>query len=781
MSPEWTFIFGLTALILFGWYFATDFGRRKLLLATVLTLLLAGLCLESVYPPAKKIRLGLDLQGGTSFLLRLAPETDDEGKVREIGPGMLDEAVEVIRKRVDTYGVSEPVITPQGTDRILVQIPGLDPAKIAEARGQLERVAKLEFKLVHPQSDALIPAIEAGSEILPPGYKIQSAKEERNGKPIEEKLLIKQKAEMGGEHVSRAVAYYDARGYGISFNLDSEGAKRFGEITAANVGNRLAIVLDGEVQSAPNINDAIYGGNAQITGRFTDIEARNLASVLENPLQTPVIIEETRSASPSLGADSIKSGIYAGLGGLFLTVLFVALYYRTAGLVAIVGLAINIVMLFGVMAMFNFVLTLPGIAGIILTIGMAVDANVLIYERLREEMAQGKSIGAALEAAYDKAFSAIFDANVTTLITAVILFWLATGPVKGFAVTLTLGIIASVYCAMIVTRNIFGWATHFGILKSISMLNLIPSKQFDFLGKRRLWVGISVAAVVLSIGAFAIRGEKNFGIDFRGGDLLMLDSKEKVSEGDVRKVLSGIGLGDVTIQKEVEPALGKEFISIRSPFGTSDKIEAQLKSEMPQAGFSEHRKDQVGSLVGGELAKSSLIALGLGMLGIFIYVALRFEFSFALGAIVALLHDVIVSVGVFVLLGREISLIIIGAVLTIAGYSINDTIVIFDRIREDLRMGKKGSTKDVINQALNETLSRTLLTGGTTLLAVLSLYVFGGPVLNDFALTMLIGIIAGTYSTVFIASPIVLWWSRSKGGLAAEVKRAQASEQPKTA
>ena len=423
MNSALTFSLGLLLIALFAWYFLTSRARTKRNLATALTVFTVGLSFLAIHPPAETVRLGLDLQGGTSFLIRLLP---DEG--REITSHSLEQAVEVIRKRVDMFGVSEPVIVPQGSNRILVQIPGLGPEQIAAARQQLAQVAKLEFRLVHPESDRLIPLIGAGSQIIPPGYRIESETQIRRGEVLEGKLLVRQRADLLGTHVKKAVPMFEDRGWGISLEFDSEGAEEFGRLTAAHVHERFAIVLDGKIQSAPVIQDAIYGGRASITGNFSETEARNLASVLENPLQNQVRIEEERSVSATLGSDSIKSGIYSGLLGLVLTFLLVLAYYRFAGAVAIVALLVNLLLLFGAMTIFGFVLTLPGIAGIILTIGMAVDANVLIYERLREELAAGESLRVAVGASYDKAFSAIFDSNLTTLITAVILFWQATGP-----------------------------------------------------------------------------------------------------------------------------------------------------------------------------------------------------------------------------------------------------------------------------------------------------------------------------------------------------------------
>ena len=771
MSPTFTFLFGLLLLGLFIWYFMTDFSLRKRMIGTVLTILLVAFCLEAVIPPEKKIRLGLDLQGGTSFLLRLVDETG-EG----VSPTTLDQAIEVIRKRVDQFGVSEPVIAAQGRDRILVQIPGLDTAQLASTKEQLQRVAKLEFAMVHPQSESVLAAVDAGQGVLPPGFVIKEYTDTIEGKEETVRLLVKQRPDLTGDRVTSANPFYDVQGYGVAMKLDSEGGKMFGDLTTANVGQRLAIMLDGDVQSAPSIRQPIYGGEAVITGRFSDEEARNLASVLENPLKTPVEIEETRSVSASLGADSIRSGVGAGLLGLGLTLLFVLFYYRLAGLIACLALAVNLILLFGAMCMFNFVLTLPGIAGIILTIGMAIDANVLIYERLREEMKAGKSLGAAVNSAYDKAFSAIFDANVTTLITSAILFWQATGPVKGFAITLTLGIIASMFSALLFTRTVFGFMLdNFG-LKKLTMANWIPSRSIDFLGKRHIALALSLVVLLGSIGFFAWRGQKNFGVDFTGGDLVVLGTKENVPLADLRRSVEGANIGESTLQTAMED--GRELITVQSKFGTADAVVNKLQQDFPQAGLTIEQTDTVGPRIGKELAGRSLFALALGLLGILIYVTLRFEFSFALGALVALLHDVIITIGIFALTGREISLVMVGAVLTIAGYSINDTIVVFDRVREGLMSGRRGTVAQIMNACINETLGRTILTGGTTLLATAALYFFGGPVLSDFALAIIIGVLVGTYSSIFVAAPIVLWWSKRTGK---SIKREVLGDLPQTA
>jgi protein-export membrane protein, SecD/SecF family/protein-export membrane protein SecF/protein-export membrane protein SecD len=778
MTPALTFFIGLVMLVLFGWYFATDQGLRKRLLALTLTVLLIAFSITTIWPPQKKIALGLDIQGGTSFLIRLKPGE------KQINKAMLDQAVEVIRKRVDYFGASEPIISPVGNDRILVQIPGLDTAKIQEARDQLSRVAKLEFRLVYPDNGERLRAIDAGKEVIPPEYRIEVYKYASDGaamknefgetipgtqKPKEERLLVKKKADLGGDRVSGSNAYYGNEGWTVQLKFDSEGAKKFGQITEQYKGHRFAIVLDGVIQSAPVIRDAIYGGDAVITGRFTEEEARGLASVLENPLQTPVSIEEERSVSPTLGMDSIRASILAGLVGLVITLVCVAIYYKIPGLVANFTLIINLILLIGALTMFRFVLTLPGIAGIILTIGLSVDASVLIYERLREEMALGKSLKVAMKAAYEKAFSSIFDANVTTLITAAILFWKASGPVKGFAIALTLGILASLFTALIVGRNFLGWFVDTGRLNRISMLHLISSKNINFLGKGFIACMCSLALLLAGAMSFYVRGDRNFGVDFRGGDLVTMSAPNKIDIGQVREALKPIGFADASIQESAQG--GKSYITVRTPLNTSDKVEKQIIQTMPNAGFKVEGSERVGALVGGELAKNSLIALGLGILGILIFVTFRFELSFAVGAIVALLHDVLITVGMFSLLGRELTLTMVGAVLTIAGYSINDTIVVYDRIREGLASGRRGTIEQIMNESINQTLSRTILTSTVTLIAIVCLFLFGGAVLRDFSLAIIIGVVVGTYSSIFIASPIVLWWTRARGGGATALRR----------
>jgi SecD/SecF fusion protein len=430
--------------------------------------------------------------------------------------------------------------------------------------------------------------------------------------------------------------------------------------------------------------------------------------------------------------------------------------------------------IFGSMALLHAVLTLPGIAGVILTLGMAVDAHVLVFERLREDMGAGKSFKVAVDHAFDRAFTAIFDANVTTLISAFILFLLASGPVKGFAVALTIGVIASLFSALIVSRTLYAWAIdRFGLAK-VSMMAIVQGTKINFLGYRKRAIGLSLAIIVGSMAYFGYRGDRNYGIDFRGGDLIVLEANgAKPSDGEVRDVCDKLGLKDVVVQSE-KGATGLDYVSVRSEKETGVKVKLALLEKFPAAKFKVSQEETVGSLVGSELKKSSALALGLGMLGIFLYVTLRFEFSFAVGAIVALLHDVLITVGAFAIFGRELSLVTVGAILTIGGYSINDTIVVFDRIRETVKSGRAGSLHEIMNISVNEMLGRTFLTSAATLIPTIGLFAFGGPVLRDFAFAILVGVITGTYSSVFVAAPIVLWWSKRGGrDLRSELKKSK--------
>ena len=708
-----------------------------------------------------KIKLGLDLQGGTSFLVKMDTNQLSQAEQRSRA---LSQAVEVLRKRVDRFGVAEPVIQPAGEDSIFIQLPGLSEQEKESAERTIQRAAFLEFRLVHPESAEL-----ARQSLGAIGYtNMVERRKKPNGQVQVYHYLVKKSPERGltGKYIKSAGVFFDpiSNEPKVHITFNSEGAQLFADITRENVGHQLAIVLDGQLQSAPNIHEPILGGSCEISGGFTVEEAFELQNVLLNPLEAPVKIVEERGVDPSLGKDSITSGIKAALIGTVAVVGFMLAYYMMAGVIANVALLLNIVILLGVMCSVGTTLTLPGIAGVVLTIGMAVDANVLIYERIREELAAGKSLRGALNAGYDKAFSTIFDSNLTTLISSVILIWLGTGPVKGFGVSLTIGVTASMFTALIVTRLIFDWMLEKNLIKSLNMLHIIRGASFDFMR----WAPhafVASWALILIGNLYGLhRGRAVLGPDFAGGDRLTLAyvESQQVGVDKLRQVVGQLGVGDATIQYQKDPGSGKKTLQITTAFETGSKVEQALKEKFPEAKFERVQLDKVGPTVGKEIQKSAVIASLLAMFGILIYVAFRYEFSFAVGAVIAILHDVLMTMGWFFLTGRELGAPIVAAILTIIGFSINDTIVIFDRIREDLKLGVRGSFKELMNHALNRTLSRTIITSGTVFLATAALYLFGGGVINDFAFTFLVGILTGTYSSIYIASALVLWWHKGQ-------------------
>ena len=718
-----------------------------------------------------RIKLGLDLQGGTSFLLQMdtnfvaTAEGATNAMVRQSAVNSaLSQAVGVLRKRVDALGVAEPLIQPQGEDRILVELPGLAESVKAQARADLQKSAYLEFRMVNDDSTAILQ----NHMPIPPGYQVLQSLETVGGQP--EKLVVSKNAVDGlaGDFIKSARVVYGNLGEPqIDFSLTDDGAKRFADVTTQYVNHRMAIILDGVLYSAPNIVNPIMNGECEISGQFTDQEAQGLASVLENPLRAPLKIISSSDVDPTLGKDSIRSGIFASLAAVVFVSLFMLVYYRLAGLTANIALITNVIILIGVMCSLGTTLTLPGIAGVVLTIGMAVDANVLIYERLREEIAKGKSLRGAISAGYGRAFATIFDSHVTTLISSIILIFMGTGEIKGFGVTLTIGVAASLFTALVVTRLIFNFLLDRNWLTSLSMLHVIRSTKVDFMRiARPLFIATWVFAIAAVIYGGVTRGDKLFGVDFRGGDSVRFTFVQQVDEDKVRAALEAVGEKDAQIQYQTDVSTGKKELRVASSTGSADKVEHALETQFPDAHFTPLEVQEVGAIIGLEIRYSAIMASMMAMLGILIYVALRYEFSFGVGAIVAVLHDVVLTVGCYCIAneisGRQFNATVVAAILTIIGFSINDKVVIFDRIREDLKMGARGTFKDVINQALNETLSRTIITSGTVFLATLSLYIWGGGEINDFAFTFLVGIIAGTYSSIYIASAFVLWWHKGQ-------------------
>ena len=783
-DPLTLFLTGLALLILFFWYFATEIERRKRNVGTVLLFGVVALCIAVATPPTERLKGGIDIRGGSSFSLHIQPRSGEDGVEMPVTPSQVEKAIEVIEKRLNGMGTAEPIIARQGSNGILLQMPGVEPAESDRIRETLRKVAKLELREVSPRNDevgadqkSLATRVFEHIEIVP-GYQafIQKHKTE-DGKEIETPILLSRRTALGGSDIAFATPSQQQPD-AVEITLNGGGTDKMIALTKnmQEGRDRIAIVLDGEVISAPVVNKVPLGKQFIVEGLRDPGEPQKLANSLMNPLENALAVDEMRKVSPTLGAAVVQQGLVAGGLALIMTFLFVLIYYRVSGFIAIIGLIVNTIMLFGIMAMFGFTFSLPGIAGMVLTIGMAVDANVLIYERLREEIAHGKTLKNAIEASYDRAFSAIFDSHVTSLLTAAILCYFGTSAIKGFAITLLIGVTASLFSAILVTRVIFRWGVDFGWLKQLTFLDLIKSKHFDFMGKRKICIYLAIATLVLSLAAFAYRGEKALGIDFTGGTLIkfQLGKDHPIKFDAFRKVVEDL---KPTLSKEAYPQQETNLstgtmMTVRCATKDAATITEKLRSSIPELGEKKANsadyaidasQDEVSALIGDSAMQQSVIAIFLGLLGIMVYMTFRFEFSFALGGFVAIFHDIIICVGVVVLMGGQLSMIHVGAVLTIAGYSISDTIIVFDRVREMLLFSNESEEK-VMNDAVNATLSRTLLTSGATLISVAILGFLGGSALRDFGIIIFIGIIVGTFSSIFIASPVALWWSTRKGG-----------------
>ncbi len=733
--------------------------ERRVIYKLILILAILGLCVYFTFPLNKRINLGLDLRGGMHLLLKV----DTSGLAPEAKVDAADRAVEVIRNRIDEFGVREPSIQRQGIDEIVVQLPGVTDRQ--RAIDIIGKTALLEFKLVSPDVEKLKQAITG---TVPEGYELKYVQEDS------EPVLLEKQAVLAGDALANATVTFSQSEFNepvVALKFNAEGAKKFAEITTNNVGKRLAIVLDGKVQSAPRIKEPIPSGEAVITGRFAVEQAQDLALVLRvGALPAPMHIEEERTIGPLLGQDSINKGIKAAIIGSILVFVFMAIYYLLAGIIADIALLLNLVLILGGLGMLpvlfpgvSATLTLPGIAGIVLSLGMAVDANVLINERIREELATGKALRGAIANGYSRAFSAIFDSNLTTLIAALLLFQFGTGPIRGFAVTLTIGLIASMFTAIVVTRTIFEVLLSFGLLKnSLPMLRLIRETKLDFIAKRKLFYAISLIVIIAGLFFYFKKGKDAYGIDFAGGQLQEYGFKTPPDIEKVRQVLKEVNLADASIQQFKD---NPKLVLIRTAEDKSTILTDKLKSMFPEQDIQILRVERVGPIAGKHLKAKAIYAFIWSMVGILVYVAFRFKhFNFAIAGVIALFHDVLVTLGFLAITGRQIDLLSVTAFLTIAGYSINDTIVIYDRVRENSRLFRKLSLKELINLSVNQTLGRTILTSGVTLLVVIAILFYGGEVLSNFAFALLVGFISGVYSTVYIASPLVLAWSRNKTG-----------------
>ncbi|MBW8890369.1 MAG: protein translocase subunit SecD [Fibrobacteres bacterium] len=893
--------------------------KRETGLRTVILLIILGLCVISLIPTvrvfmhknevnlalekrtreifkrehpevaAKAINLGLDLAGGTHIIVEVHKEKLDKEAQKDV----MDRSLEILRNRVDQYGLSEPIITRSGDNRIVADLAGMGAE---DARRLIGATALLEFKLIPevtefkpvldkidaylnrrsghlPISKGASPAndtaravqdifgrvvtgdsaktgttgsakadsagakkdsalakaspadsakkdsaaaadtsetaaefyknrpfgallIAMGRDLAVKAENVEKAKailedsgvqalipqkyqflwgreiETHDNVKTRRLYLLKRRPEMTGATIADArpnrlgSGSMNAGEVEVSLTFKGLGPKEFKRVTSANVGRQLAIVLDSVVYSAPVIQGAIPNGRASITGIGDINEAKQLAVTLRaGSLPAPMSIVELRSVGPTLGEDNIHKGLMAAIVALALVAGFMAFYYKGAGLIADLALLLNMIILFAVLGAFHATLTLPGIAGIVLTIGMAVDSNVLIFERIREELRHGRSVRAAIDAGYKKAFSAIFDSNVTTLGTAAILYYIGVGPIKGFGLTLMVGLGASMYTAIVVTRLVFDY-----ILKNRDVKELSIGKGVDWFHEvdikvipwAKYYVGLSVIVLALALGAIAVRG-LHFGIDFTGGHVYRVQFQEQPNVEEVRKEIQSAGLENPRVQ-----TLGAQNENRLMIFLPNLGEDAATKGIIAKAvkGATIEGEDTVGPSVGKDLRQSALLSILSALVLIVLYIWFRFGrngLGFGVGGVLGLIHDSLITLGLFALFGMEISLDFVAAILTIIGYSLNDSIIIFDRIRELTGVASsKESFATRVNNANNQCLSRSIITHLTVLFTVVILAVMGASSVRDFSIAMVIGVFVGTYSTIAVACPFVVWWDRRR-------------------
>ena len=708
------------------------------------------------------LRLGLDLKGGVGVTLKIAE--DAPGSKFEQAEQLKD-AIEIMGSRLDGHGVAEPIIRPVGDDAIEIQIAGLSTKDNPEVLEDLKKPARLEFRSVH---ETLNPDTTPKNK-YPVGYEVLAEENEdrKTGEVFERRMFVKLIPEATGEIVDDAyVSQTQTGGFQINLEMTSEGADILAAVTGRMIGKPLAIVLDGKLYSAPTVN-GVLSSRAQITGTYSQREAIDLANVLNNPLAVELRVDQMYEVQPTLAEGARASSINAAQWGAGLVVGFMLLYYFAGGVVAVISALVNIAIVLGVLASLGATLTLPGVAALVLTLGMGVDANILIFERLREELKSGKSIKNATAGAFDKVTSTIVDANVTTLITASILIWLGTGPVKGFGITLAIGICASIFCALVVTRLLVDFLVHRIGLRKVLGMDLFPSKKLDFFKFRKPAFIASWLIVLAGVVSVVVHHDNILGKDFTGGDEMTVAYDQRLGADEIMQVVVDQDLGDVTPIYQSLIGQDVEILKLQTSFDQARPVLKQLQAAFPDANLIETGITQIGASVSKSIQWNALYSVLCALGGILLYVAFRFEVGYGVGAVVATIHDVLMTIGIFVICG-ELGIFVSGqftapmlaAILMIVGYSINDTIVAFDRIREELELNPGTDLRSIINLALSRVFSRTLLTSITTLLAALSLYIFGAGVITDFSFIFIIGILTGTFSSIFIASPVFYWWHK---------------------
>ncbi|MGW0774835.1 protein translocase subunit SecD [Streptomyces sp. NPDC002835] len=712
-------------------------------------------------------RLGLDLRGGTRIVL----ETRDSPTV-QADSAATDRAMEVLRRRIDGLGVTEPSLARSGERRIIVELPGLqDPRKAADAIG---RTAQLTF---HPVTEASGgPAsgpAKDGARVLPdpdaPGQFL------RIGPPA-----------LTGDGVEDAKAVLDTqngRGWTVDLSFRSDAAKQWAKITGAaacaapgDAARRVAIVLDDQVVSAPGMLSSvacgagITGGSAQITGGFSAEEARELATLVKGgALPVPVTTIEQSTVGPTLGAEAIRASALAAIIGLACTGVFIMVVYRLLGLLATVALALYGLISYAAVVALGATLTLPGLAGFVLAIGIAVDANVLVFERAREEYTRPTGRGGSrprdlrrpLRTGFAKAWSAVADSNITTLLAAGLLFVFATGPVKGFGVTLAIGVLASMLSAMVITRLLAEWAVRMpsvrrrpavtGMATTGRLRTRLAARTPRLMRHRRRWLGVCSGLLLLAIAGIGVRGLE-FGVEFTGGRVVQYAAERSVDADTARRAVVSAGFPDAVVQ-----STDGDGISVRTK-ESGDEQQERIRAALDGVAgkVTVERDDLIGPSLGSELRKYALIALGVAVAAQLLYLSVRFRWTFATAAVVAMAQDVILVVGLFAWLGKPVDSVFLAALLTVVGYSVNDTVVVLDRLRELRRVGGSIPLPDLADRAVAQTLPRTVNTGMGALFVLVALAVLGGDSLADFSVALIAGVVVGMASTVFTAMPVAL-------------------------
>jgi SecD/SecF fusion protein len=868
--------------------------RRHLTLLAVILAALAGVALLAIpgSPTHRKPTLGLDLEGGLEVVLQAVPP-----KGQPVTPEGMSQALSIMRSRVDKLGVSEPVITKQAKDQMVIELAGVHNA--ATAASIIGKTAQLQlfdletslagpsggldgatptpsaslydlltrvqsrvkpgtaaaFYLFGPHHRLVVgPAFSrselldlAGKKHVPAGYKVL-------GVPQHEEIVFCSSTDRlcpgpQGGVVPQTTVYYlfkdnpkvstvpgvtgvpqltgsDLHNSGIRADIDPnrgpivvmsfshKGQKKFQKVTQDeyqrgrlknNTPQHFAIVLDGEIKSFPQIDPTDSGlsngisNGGQIEGIGSIGEAKQLATVLQTgSLPYTFRTLERTDISATLGKDSLAQAKRAALVGLLVVALFLLLLYRFLGLVAVIGLGIYAAFLYAAILLFHVTLTLPGFAGLILTIGVAADANVVVFERIKEEVRAGKSVRAAIAAGYSKGFHTILDANVVTAITALVLFAVATAQVKGFALMLLIGTVISLITAVAATRAMLGLLAGFSWFSNPRFMGAHGQQtgkwlQIDFMRRRYWWFALSGLVVVLGAGALGIRG-LNLGIDFKGGTQLTFKTPAAHSTGDIRQVMNTQGYGDAVIQgRGATTNGGYKSFQVRTKALSGDKLTKVTRALANELQTKAPGATTVSSSFGRQIARSAVIAVIVSLFLVVLYIAIRFDLKFAVPVIAAMLHDVLICIGIYALVGREVTSSTVAAILTVLGYSIYDTIIIFDRIRENIPLMRRSSFATIANVSLWETIRRSLATSFITLLPVGALFLFGGATLKDFAFALIVGIASGAYSSIFIAAPLLTIWKErepeyarrkdvtiTKAGLEAEFERAEeaAAEAP---